>query len=602
MPAPALRFLLPLLLLTAVAQAGSPVSDITTNLLPYQLIEGHQPFELSERMAHYKVPGLGIAVIEDGAVIWTGYFGRLAVDGDALVDEQTLFGMGSLSKAVTSACVLNAAREGLIQVDAPLNPQLRTWRLPAHEWSSTRPVTPALLMNHSGGLPHRRPHLYPVEGIPTARQMLRGERPSRQPPLTVTMEPGSRFQYSNGGYTVLQVLIEDATGQDFPTAAAARIFEPLQLQQTTFLAPLPPDRLAHAASGHRDNGAPISDTRSYIAHMAAGGLWASAPDYARFVIEIQKAAAGESSLLMDQAQARRMIAPGPATQYGLGVFLYEGNGSEPYFSHIGDGGGFVAGFAAHRERGCGVVVTTNGSGGINLCREIIRSVASVRQWPGFLPPVQQDHLLPEEELDTLAGRYLVDFDQIIQLDQRDGHLRFSRDGVPGLTMYQVARDTFVVVERKGEIVLDRLSPRVTLQVHLSDAIGRLGDQATEAVRLQEGEKSPLDRLLTADEDGAFDEYLDLARSRPDHPSIDENRINRLGYNYLRGSRLREALRVFKLNTLLYPSSGNVHDSYGEALLEAGRAAEAIASYRRSLDLDPGNGNARRVLRELGVEL
>ena len=94
-----------------------------------------------------------------------------------------------------------------------------------------------------------------------------------------------------------------------------------------------------AATGHGTDGQNIADPHVWMTHLGAGGLWITAEDYARFVVELQKSAHGASNRLFSQQLALEMLSPHAATIYGLGVFLYEGNGAEPFFSHIGDGPG-----------------------------------------------------------------------------------------------------------------------------------------------------------------------------------------------------------------------------------------------------------------------
>jgi hypothetical protein len=94
--------------------------------------------------------------------------------------------------------------------------------------------------------------------------------------------------------------------------------------------------------------------------------------------------------------------------------------------------------------------------------------------------------------------------------------------------------------------------------------------------------------------------IEQARSAaPDRPVVDESELNWLGYHFLLWwGRERDALDVFRLNAELYPSSANAFDSLGEGYLAAGRTDEAIAAYRKSLDIDPGNTNAAAVLARL----
>lgn len=84
--------------------------------------------------------------------------------------------------------------------------------------------------------------------------------------------------------------------------------------------------------------------------------------------------------------------------------------------------------------------------------------------------------------------------------------------------------------------------------------------------------------------------------------LDEQTINMMGYDYLGRDDTEMAIAVFAFNVSAYPESSNVYDSLGEAYMGAGRRGEAIANYRRSLELDPANGNAVEMLRRLGVDV
>jgi sugar lactone lactonase YvrE len=101
----------------------------------------------------------------------------------------------------------------------------------------------------------------------------------------------------------------------------------------------------------------------------------------------------------------------------------------------------------------------------------------------------------------------------------------------------------------------------------------------------------------ADLDAAVAAYHDYKNKRQGR--FTELEVNALGYAHLQAGRTEVALAVFELNTEDYPGSFNTWDSYAEALAAAGRTAEAIASYRKSLELNPGNTNAVEMIRKLG---
>ena len=577
-----------------------PPTEVENNLLPYTIISGEPGYHLADRMEHHHVPGVSIAVIEDGEILWVEHHGVIDVRDPAPVTDTTMFNVGSMSKAVTSVTILSLARDGLIDLNAPGNEQLISWPLPENEFTSQAPVTPLRLMNHSGGTVFSPGFSYRTENLPTFQQILEGEPPARSGPVRVDRVPGTTFQYSNPGYVVLRKLAEDVTGQDFAEIAAERIFEPLKMTHTSFVTPLPAAMLEGAAMGHRTDGTVDAEVRRWCGHMAAGGLWTTATDYAAFVIELQRTLRGESDLILSQELAELMVSPHDSSEYGLGVFLREPQGKRRYVGHIGDGPGFVGGFTADTLGDYGVVVLTNGQGGINLVREIRRGVASVYDWPDSLPPARTAVAPDPELLEKMAGRYRLGFDRAAALEYTADALWLQTSGGSALRLFAVSDTTFVCKEREGEITIERGNDgSVTRMTYdLSDEIGRRGSGVKTLPRMAAGERTPLEILLDGDTSEATALYRTLLESDPSAQAIAENRLNRLGYSYLGKDRPEDAVAVFRLYVALYPESANAYDSLGEALMTTGQLEDAIANYRRSLELNPANGNAVEMIEKI----
>ncbi|MCD8539290.1 MAG: hypothetical protein LRY55_05640 [Leadbetterella sp.] len=102
------------------------------------------------------------------------------------------------------------------------------------------------------------------------------------------------------------------------------------------------------------------------------------------------------------------------------------------------------------------------------------------------------------------------------------------------------------------------------------------------------------------ESGSFEKTVALIRSEYSKGdsavyNVNEAAVNTFGYSLLRENKTDQALEAFKLNTLLYPDAWNTYDSYGETLLKVNRKKEALENYRKSLELNPGNENARKAL-------
>ena len=98
-------------------------------------------------------------------------------------------------------------------------------------------------------------------------------------------------------------------------------------------------------------------------------------------------------------------------------------------------------------------------------------------------------------------------------------------------------------------------------------------------------------------DAAADYFNTFNKSEPVVPMFTESEMNLLGYRYLQDGKSSEAIKLFRLNTISYPDSWNVYDSLGEALLKDGQTGPAIENYKKSLELNPGNENAKKVLKE-----
>ena len=598
-------FILTLAVLALAGCSGStteefPSAEVEQSLLPSTIIAGEPGYFLADRMEHYHVPGVSIAVIQDREIQWVNHYGVTDVRDPEPVTDTTMFNVGSMSKAVTSVTILSLARDGLIDLNAPVNEHLSSWSLPENEFTSQASVTPMRLMNHSGGIVFSPGFSYRIEDLPTFEQILEGQPPARSGPVRVDRVPGTTFQYSNPGYVVLRKLAEDVTGKGFAEIAAERIFEPLKMSHTSFVTPLPPAMLANAAMGHRTDGTVDAEVRRWIGHMAAGGLWTTAADYAAFVIEIQRTLRGESDLVLDQELAKLMVKPHDATEYGLGVFLRDPEGERRYVGHIGDGPGFVGGFTADTLGDYGVVVLTNGQGGINLVREIRRSVASVYDWPDNLPPTLTAVIPDAGLLEKVAGRYKLGFDQAVKIEQNEDALWLQTSEGVAFKLFAVGDNTFVCKERTGEITIEQNTDGEITQMayHLSDEIGRLGDEATTMPRIAAGERTPLEILLDGNTLDATALYRALLESNPSDPAIAENRLNRLGYQFLGQDRPDDAVAVFRLYVALYPESANSYDSLGEALMTTGQLEDAIASYRKSLELNPANGNAVEMIEKI----
>jgi hypothetical protein len=129
------------------------------------------------------------------------------------------------------------------------------------------------------------------------------------------------------------------------------------------------------------------------------------------------------------------------------------------------------------------------------------------------------------------------------------------------------------------------------------------DPVLQAVRAYRAEPSVGERMEQALQSGSAQDALRSYRqykADPRHAYIEtEDQLNSLGYTLLERDRVKDAIAIFELNAAEHPRSGNVYDSLGDAYMKLGSEAAAVRSFRRSLELDPSNANARNRLQELG---
>jgi CubicO group peptidase (beta-lactamase class C family) len=344
---------------------------------------------LSERMASYRIPGVSIAVIEDSRLDWAKGYGVLRAGGAEPVTPASMFEAASTTKALVAATVLRLVERGRLDLDADVNTYLRSWKVADDGFTRDHKVTLRLLLTHRAGLPATRMGCDDGVPPPTLVQVLNGEPPARNKPATVGAEPGGGWEYSNVGYVVIQLLLEDVTGKPLARLMDETLFEPLGMRSSTLAYPLAPKLRAREAWPHDEEGA----TRSPEMHptaVAQGGLVTTPSDLARFAIDLMLAAQGRAGRTLAPATVRRMLEPqveldpnllGMPLSDGLGVLLH-GQGRARSFLHPGDNSpGASCWLVGYPGLGKGAVVMTNGAKGNLLAMEILKAVGEEYGWP-----------------------------------------------------------------------------------------------------------------------------------------------------------------------------------------------------------------------------
>jgi CubicO group peptidase (beta-lactamase class C family) len=336
---------------------------------------------LEERMAHFRVPGVSIAVLDDGKVAWAKGYGVLQVGGSEPVDTETVFSVGSVSKVGAAAATLRLVDSGRLGLDRPVNDYLSAWQVPENELTAQVPVTLRRIMSHTAGLTvHGFADFQPDEDLPTTVQILESSGPAKNPAVFVDLLPGSEFRYSGGGVTVEQLVVEETMETDFPTAARMLVFEPLGMSRSTYENPVPASH-GNIAKAHDGLGRPTALPRGYEAmpETAASGLWTTPTDYAKLVIAFIEAYNGAEDPFISHELAEDVMMRVAPSQFGLGPEI-AGEAGMLRFRHGGANNSYKAYMEGHLVTGDGVIVFTNGTRGHQLYAEIIRAVAAAEGW------------------------------------------------------------------------------------------------------------------------------------------------------------------------------------------------------------------------------
>lgn len=570
----------------------SRVQRVEQGLLSAVLVKGSPGWTIQERMKHYKIPGVSLAVIHDFKVEWARGYGVKDTETNEPVTTETLFQAGSISKPVAAMVALKRVEQGKIALDEDINNKLTSWKLPDNEFTAKKKVTLANLLSHTAGLTvHGFPGYAVGEKLPTLPQVLDGAPPANTPPVRVNMEPGTKFRYSGGGTTIAQLAIMDIEKKPYPQIAQETVLGPLGMSSSTYSQPLPDDTRKKAASGYRANGKVVDGKIHIYPEMAAAGLWTTPTDLAKFAIEVQLSLQGKSNKVLAKETITKMVTPFIEEQVGMGFFI-EKHGNAIYFGHNGADEGFRAGLLVHKEKGYGVAVMVNSDNG-QIIDEIMRSVAREYQWEDYLPQPYAVVSVEASKLDEYAGRFLVSPDRVLTIYREGQQLYAQPTADAKFELVPISDSEFIRLDQDIRYTFVRNASGKVEAVKL-----KFNDGGLQANLIAKDVLVPYELLMAGRIDEALEAYRKIKKEKPNINVVAEDRLNTLGYSLLQQKKNAEAIAIFKVNVELYPQSSNVYDSLGEAYMVSGNKELAIINYKKALELNPKSDNARAMLKKL----
>ena len=427
---------------------GAFPAQVESALLPTFVIRGEPTSRtsLADRMEALGVPGVSVAVLRDGELAWARGYGFADLESGRPVTTRTLFQAASISKPVAALAALQLVQEGRVALDADVNRYLTGWRVPANPFTTAAPVTLRGLLTHRAGLSVSGfPGYGPAEAVPDAAGVLDGR--GNTDPVRVVLPPGERWQYSGGGYTVMQQLVTDIRGAPFPEVMRRRVLDPIGMVRSTYEQPIPLDRQDDIATGYRPDGTPVPGGWHTYPEQAAAGLWTTPSELALYAAEVQRAWGGESTLVLGSVLAREMLTP-DQDDWGLGPGISE-DGER--FRHGGSNQGFRSTFAAAIDGDDGVFVMTNSDAGSPLANEVAMTVAEAYGWPGPRPVERVPVELPAEVRERYVGTYAVaESESEFEVELEERGLTLTWRGEPSV-LWPSGDSTFFDVEDGREV-------------------------------------------------------------------------------------------------------------------------------------------------------
>ena len=270
-----------------------------------------------------RFPGISCAWVDAAGKETTESYGFADRESHTFVDEKTIFPACSISKFITAICVMRLHEQKLIDIDMPVNRCLRQWKLRTADGIESDTDIRSILCHTAGILDGEDAFCGLRRGDPEISliDILEGRTSYNNRPVRAGKHHGLAFEYSDAGYCVLQLLVQDAVLKPFDDIARDLLFDPLGLCSTFFATPANTARFEdRMATGYDDSGLPIPGRFPQVPDLAASGLWSTPQELLAIAKGFVKALNGESSFLQPES-AREMAKPVKAFPWtGLGVF------------------------------------------------------------------------------------------------------------------------------------------------------------------------------------------------------------------------------------------------------------------------------------------
>lgn len=359
---------------------------------------------LDEQVAKHPVPGVAVGLVHDDEVAYATH-GVTSVETKLPVNEHTLFQFGSTGKTYTATAIMILAEQGLIDLEAPVRTYLPDFKVVDEEASNT--VRVKNLLNHTAGWSGD------FLGTPERGDTALAEFVAHMAGLKQDFPVATGMSYNNAALSVAGRIIEVVTEKTFDQAMTELVLHPLGMDETLFFAE---DVITQRFSvGHIEDPATKEFTvaRPWALPRGggpAGGMSAPITDqvtWLQFNLGDGTAADGTRILPQDTLELMRVATvetPGTTTGDAVGIswMLRDVDGVR-IVGHGGSTIGQQSAFEMVPERGFGIAVLTNSSGGGDLHQAVVRAALAEYLDVHWSDPVPSDR--PAAALEEFTGVY-----------------------------------------------------------------------------------------------------------------------------------------------------------------------------------------------------
>ncbi|HEY9049878.1 MAG TPA: serine hydrolase [Ohtaekwangia sp.] len=303
--------------------------------------------KIPDLMKEADIPGISVALIRDGKLVWVNAFGVMNTTTKQPVDASTVFEAASLTKVVVAYGVLKLVDQDKLGLDVPLNKYLGNNYDVVND-SRIDQITARHVLTHSSGFPNWR-----VDDAPS---------------LPINFTPGEKFSYSGEGFVYLSKVVEKITGQAFTDYIQTTVLTPLQMKSSSLTWR---DDYATRAVHRHDAVGNVSFRYEGKDCNAAASLRTTAEDYARFMLVLMKGTGLKPATWQEMMKPQIYVnKEHPQVAWGLGVGLEITNDGKGFW-HWGDQGDSKAFMNARLDQKNGIVYFTNSANGLSIAKEIL---------------------------------------------------------------------------------------------------------------------------------------------------------------------------------------------------------------------------------------